>query len=126
MSGDERRLTAEERDRVDRAKKRGGLCAGCGRALVAAEPVYIERFWIGTKLFRDPGARGARVYVAAPVGVECASAEFLREAESAQPEPCAGCGRGVYYRVPNPRRRRAACCQRCRARAGRAERAREG
>ncbi len=125
MSDDPRRVeTQEALDRLHLARKRGGLCAACGKALHPREPVYWERVVVDI----DRSAIGLRHYTTAfeaPVATECVSAAF-RTAMSGQPaEPCAGCGRGVYYRVPNPRRRRAACCQRCRVRAQAAERARE-
>jgi hypothetical protein len=116
MSDHLRRLTAEQRDRVYAARKSGGLCAACDRTLSGDEPVYIERFWVSTKLFRDPSAAGSRVFAEGPVGVECVSPEFLEETKTAEPERCDGCGRGVYYRTRRPRRRWVACSQVCRSR----------
>ena len=106
MSNEVRRLmTEEQRQRLFLARRRGGLCAACGRVLSDKEAVYIEQF-------RDD--RG--ILVTAPVGVECASPAFLDDTQGQEPERCAGCGRGVYYRVANTRRARALCSRYCAAR----------
>ncbi len=126
MSDEPRRVVTQEAlDRLHLARRRGGQCAACGKALHPREPVYWEPLVVDI----DRSALGLRHYTTtleAPVATECVSATF-RSAMSGQPaERCAGCGRGVYYRAPNPRRQRPACCQRCRGRASVAERAREG
>ena len=111
MSDALRQLTTEEqRERFHMARRRGGQCVGCGRALGANETVYIERFEIG------PTA-GYGVIARAAVGVECASSAFVDEMEGQVPERCAGCGRGVYYRASRVRRRQALCSRACSARA---------
>jgi hypothetical protein len=106
VSHDLRRLTTEEqRERFHMARRQGGQCVACGRALGADETVYIERF------------EGLGSWATAPVGVECASPGFIDEREGQAPERCAGCGRGVYYRASNVRRRQALCSRACGARA---------
>ena len=91
---DPRRLaTDEERERLYAAKNRGGCCAACGRTLVADEPVYFERF-----VFWQVGP--TRLTTQAPVGRECASPEALARTTGQEPERCAGCGRGLFYRKP--------------------------
>jgi len=107
MSGDQLHLmTEEQRDRLYRARWSGGTCAACGRDLDAGEAVYMERF---ADVHRTRTNR-----VTAPVGVECASAELRLAMADRDPEPCAGCGRPVYYRVENTRRRQALCSRACR------------
>ena len=109
MSDDLRRLTTEEqREQLYTARRRGGMCAGCGRVLSAAETVYIERFEIGPMAGYGTVARAA-------VGGECASPELLHQVAGQEPERCAGCGRGVYYRVASTKRRQALCSRYCRA-----------
>jgi hypothetical protein len=111
MSDDLRRLTTEEqREQIHGARRRGGVCAACGRALSADEPVYIERFAV----------RGS--WMTAPVGVECASPELLQQVAGQEPEHCAGCGRGVYYRSTRSIRHQALCCRACGARVQAAKR----
>ncbi len=126
MSDNPRRLvTDEQRERLHLARRRGGRCAACGKALHPREPVY----WQPVVVDIDRSALGLRRYTTsreAPVGTECASPAFLDEAAAWPPERCAGCGRGVYYRVPRPGRRRVVCCTYCRNRADAAERARGG
>jgi hypothetical protein len=114
MSDEARRvMTEEEHDRFHLARKRGGMCAACGRVLADGEPVYVEpfAFWPG-------GGHVTRAY--GPVGVECASMELRYDAERREPERCAGCGRPMHYREADVRRRRAICSRRCAARADRA------
>jgi hypothetical protein len=102
VSDDLRRLTTEEqREQLFTARRRGGMCAACGRVLSADEPAYIERFVVGG------------TWAAAPVGVECASPELLQQVAGQEPERCAGCGRGVYYRMASSRRRQALCSRAC-------------
>ena len=120
MSPHVRHLTTEEeRERFHEARRRGGLCAACGRTLGTEEPVYVEPFTIGPE-----GGRTTRAY--GSVGAECASPEQVRYAGSAEPERCAGCGRGVHYRATHPRRRQALCSRRGAARAGVVRRKAEG
>ena len=105
MNGGSLEVTTEaQRERLHRARSQGGLCAACGRVLAAEETVYVERF-----LIEAPRPS----YAEAPVGVECASPELLRQAAEQDPEQCAGCGRPVYYRVPRRTRRRALCARPC-------------
>jgi hypothetical protein len=111
MSGDPRRLTTEEeRERLHAARNNGGRCAACGKVLGPDEPVYWEHFVVGK-------VGGIIQHPKAPVGAECAPPWFLEEMEQEQPEPCAGCGRPVYYAVTRAGRTRAACSRRCQLRA---------
>ena len=93
----------QHRARVLAARRTGTLCAGCGRALAADEPVWLERLPVGG------------TYRRAPVGAECASPAFLRATDGLSPLPCAHCGRGVYYRdgAWSSIRRRALCSRVC-------------
>jgi hypothetical protein len=107
VSDDVRRVTTEaQRERFHLARRRGGQCVACGRALSADETVYIERFEVGPVAGRGTTALAA-------VGVECASPGFVDEMQGREPERCAGCGRGVYYRRPSTRRRQALCSRAC-------------
>ena len=48
MSGYLRQLTTDEqRAWLYEARRRGGLCALCGRALAEGEPVYVDRVVVG-------------------------------------------------------------------------------
>ena len=115
MSDDARRaLTEEERARLFAARARGGLCAGCGRALADDEPVW----WVRLAL---RGMYGWISYHRGPVGRECAPPEALRATDGRAPARCVGCGRGVYYRVEHALRHVPACSKRC---AGRYQNAR--
>jgi hypothetical protein len=107
--------TEEDRERLYAARRHGGMCAACGRALDAGETVYLERFTVvGTT-------------VSGPVGRECASPDMLARTETVEPERCARCGRGVYYRPSGRRRGQALCSRLCGARAAAAkQRAAEG
>ena len=98
---DERR-----RARLNAARSRGGLCAGCGRALADGEPVW----WASSLL---SGAYGRLSRRWGPVGKECAPPDVVRETEGTAPERCVGCGRGVYYQLVHRRRRWATCSNRC-------------
>jgi hypothetical protein len=101
-------LTTEaDREQFHAARRAGGLCAACGRTLSDSETVYIERFASET------------AYAYGPVGIECTSEEFRSDTQGQEPERCAGCGRGVFYRLASSRRRRALCSRNC---ANRAER----
>ena len=107
MNDDERRpLTEEERARIQAAKARGETCAGCGRALLEGEPVWFERFAIH-------GGYGYPSYWWAPVGVECAAPEAVRETRGIEPSACVGCGRGIFNQPAHPRRLVASCSKRC-------------
>ncbi len=111
MTDDARRvLTEEELGRVQAAKRDAGMCAGCGRALVGGETVWMER--LATRLIG--WRRRSPILNQAPVGAECASAMFLAATEGVEPERCVTCGRGVYYQtVPGRRRQRATCSRMC-------------
>jgi hypothetical protein len=116
MSDDPRRLTTEdERERLYAARYSGGLCSVCGRILDGDEPVYWERVNVGT-------AGGYTNHPHAPVGGECVLPGFLEEMEGRTPEPCAGCGRPVYYRGPRRGRHLALCSKRCGMRVSKAKR----
>jgi len=107
MSDDVRRVrTEEQREQFHLARKQGGQCVACGKALGADENVYVERFRIGPM-------DGWTGYATAAVGAECASPAFLDATQAREPERCAGCGRGVYYRSSVPRRQRAICSRSC-------------
>ena len=108
--------TEEERVRIRTARRDGGLCAACGRGLAGDETVWLDRAVTGTKA----GWRRTPIVSQVPVGEECASPAFRAAMAGTEPEPCAGCGRGVYYRAGHARRRRAACSRRCGLVAGRA------
>jgi hypothetical protein len=125
VSDDPRRLTTEEqRERLHRGRRAGGMCGVCGRTLGDVEPVYWERFVIDLDWSAERDLGRYVTTLEAPVGVECASPDFLKETEGREPGRCADCGRGVFYRVPRSIRRRVACSWLCRDRAGAAERRR--
>jgi hypothetical protein len=108
------RVTTEEgRDRLHTARRSGGLCSACGRTLGAAEPIYWERFVVDIDRFAEAAAGRYRSTPEAPVGVECLSLDFRSQIAGREPEPCAGCGRPVYYRVTHRAHRRALCSRRC-------------
>ena len=88
------------------ARRDGGLCAGCGRALADDEPVWWARFALC-------GAYGWVSHRWAPVGRECARPEALRATADQEPARCAGCGRRVYYQALHALRRVPACSKRC-------------
>ena len=117
MSDDVTRpLTEEERRaRIITARRTGGVCAGCGRALGDGETVWMERLSVG------------RTHRWGPVGAGCASPEFLQATEGAEPARCEHCDRGVYYRDHSwsGRRRLALCSLVCNGRYHAARRARE-
>ena len=99
-------MTEEERARIHEARNRGGLCAGCGRGLVEGETIWMERLTVR-------GEYGDMSYWHVPLGAECIAPETVRDTCTTQPERCAGCGRGVYYRASQGRRRRALCSRAC-------------
>jgi len=114
MSHEVRRLTTEEeRERLYAARRSGGLCSACGRVLSQDEPVYIERFVVGTRRLLGTDMSSYELHAWAPVGAECASSAFLAQMYGRDPERCAGCGRGVYYRLTRSKRHRAHCSRRC-------------
>ncbi len=117
MSDDGRRpLTEEERDRIHAARRDGGMCAACGRALVEGETIWFERV--------DVNADGS-AYWRVPVGAECLATETLRATCRTEPERCVGCGRGVVHHSGHPLRRVVSCSKRCALNA-RAPRRKEG
>jgi hypothetical protein len=118
VSNEQLRLTTEEeRERLHAARRQGGLCAACGRELGAGETVYRERIAIVIDRSVGVGMSHYSTVAQAPVGVECASPELLRHVEGTEPERCAGCGRGVYYRSRSSTRRQAICSKLCNSRA---------
>ena len=110
---DHRLTTEAQRQQFERARDRGDGCAACGRDIGDQETVYIEPF-LDERTFARRVGRFSR---SASVGIECASTEILEGAQGRVPERCAWCGRGVYYRLANPRRRRAVCSRWCARRA---------
>lgn len=116
MTDDARRvLSRAEAPRIFAAQSKGGMCAHCGRALTATEPVWVARLDVVV------GGRRAGSY-RTPVGRECVPPEFARETEGTEPRACFGRGRGVYYQATDRRHRLALCSKRC---AGRYQTARE-
>jgi hypothetical protein len=110
-------MTDEQRARLHAARRWGTVCAACGRPLGGGETVYLERFQFGMRRLHGSGAMIRMSAVSAPVGSECASPEFLEQTAGTEPERCAGCARGVYYRRQRSTRRRALCSRRCSSRA---------
>jgi hypothetical protein len=124
MDDDARRVTTEAaRDRLHRGRRRGGVCGACSRPLREDEAVYWEQFVVDIDRSDDPSLGRYWTTLEAPVGAECASPAFLSETAGREPGRCAGCGRGVYYRIARRRRKRLAYSWICRDRAGVAERA---
>ena len=115
VDGPRRLATDEQRERLNAAKNQGGCCAACGKVLGAGEPVYFERF-----VFWQVGP--TRLTTQAPVGHECAAPATLARTTGQEPERCAGCMRGVFYRKPRANRHRPACSRRCRELARHADR----
>jgi hypothetical protein len=116
MSDDPRRLTTDEqRERAQIARRRGGLCAWCGRTLAEDEAVYVERVKVNWKPYTGASTRRSRgtVHWDLPVGAECASPGFLRRVAAREPERCAACGRPMHYAVIRATRRRATCSGLC-------------
>ena len=109
--------TDEQIGLMHTARNRGGICAWCGRDVDDGETVYVERFTIGAKRPSWHGGVNYRATAHAPVGAECASPELLEQTAGRSPEPCAGCGRGVFYRQSRPLRQQALCSRRCAGRA---------
>ena len=123
MVSEERRriVTQEQSERLHAARKTGGMCAACGRTLGVGETVYQEQFLIGAKRLHGRDVLVYASIAAGPVGSECASAEFLEQTVETEPERCAWCGRGVYYRQQRSARRQAICSRQCASRAGAAK-----
>src|SRR4051794_16628094 len=113
--------TDAERERLYAARERGGVCAGCGRALEDGEPVYIESIALDLKPLTAPGTRRVRSTVSrdAPLGAECASPGLLARMADATPDPCMGCGRPIFYALDRAGRQQAMCSKRCAFRAKR-------
>jgi hypothetical protein len=112
MSDGPGRQVAVPRELLGRARRRGGLCGACGRALGNDEAIYIEKVIVG------PGRGGSawvshRVAAVAPVGAECVSPAFMQQTGGVEAERCVGCNRPVYYRSVRPNRRRVVCSIRC-------------
>jgi hypothetical protein len=116
--------TTEERERFNRAREDGGLCAACGKTLGDDEPVYIDQVLLDRNAFAASGARWGQALVPrdAPLGAECVSPKLLARLDGRESERCEGCGRPVYYAKERAQRRRAACSQACRNHAERAAR----
>jgi hypothetical protein len=115
--GYRRVVTEEQRERMYAARSRGGICAWCGKVLGADETVYLDRFLVGTRLLRGSNVAIHATEAQAPVGAECASSDLLERTDGTEPERCAMCGRGVYYRLSRATRHQAACSKRCATRA---------
>src|SRR5688500_3524009 len=105
------------------ARRQGDLCAWCGKRLDDGETVYIEQFLTGERPSERQGTGAHRSIASAPVGSECASPELLKQTEGQTPEPCALCGRGVFYREARSRRQQTICSRRCGSRLALAKRA---
>jgi hypothetical protein len=105
-------VTKEQRQWLHDARRRGEVCASCGRDLAAGESVWQEGFTIS--------GSGTAMYQA-PVGVECVSPDFEALTRDVEPERCAGCGRGVHYSPDlhqrGYKRKQALCSRRCGGRA---------
>ena len=109
MTDDARRvLTEEERALARIARAYGLVCGSCGKALAKGETVWMQRLGVGPTY----SGRGV-IYWRAPVCGACASPAFRADTEGAQPEPCADCGRGVYYGSRTRRSRLALCSRTC-------------
>jgi len=116
VSEDVRRpVTEQDRARIQAAKARGEACAGCGRALVDGEHVWMERFAIH-------GEYGELSYWWAPVGAECVAPETVRATCATEPARCGGCGRGIFNQPAHPLRRGVSCSRRCVVRSSAARR----
>jgi hypothetical protein len=105
------------------ARRQGGLCAWCGKGLDDGETVYVEHFLTGERPSERQGTGVPRSIASAPVGSECASPELLEQTAGQAPEPCAHCGRGVFYREARARRQQTICSGRCGSRLALAKRA---
>jgi hypothetical protein len=122
-TGELRLTTDEQREQLYVAQQVGGLCAACGRTLNTGEAVYIESVRLELKPLTAPGAQWSRTAVRrdAPLGRECASAEFLARTESLSVELCGWCERPVYHEIHRMGRTLVSCSKRCafRVRTGR-------
>ena len=103
--------------RMHEARAHGVRCGWCGRSFQDGEPVIIEQFRTGEKRRIRDGALTHRTISLAPVGLECASPEFLQQMDRLTPDICADCRRPVYYRRPHWRQRDPGCSRRCSRRA---------
>jgi hypothetical protein len=106
--------TEDQIQLMHRAKRRAEVCGWCGRSFNLHETIYLEVFRVGARLSRQVGATHRSVAYA-PVGSECASAEFLPQTDGQSPELCARCARRVFYRSTRGRRSQALCSGRCRS-----------
>ena len=111
----------ERRARFQRARKEGGICGACGRALAEGELVWWVSFRIGGRY-----AGAGRSWLV-PVGAECVPADVKQATAGQEPERCAGCGRDVHHLPSKRPRTRARCSRRCQeVDANRRQRARKG
>jgi hypothetical protein len=117
MSDGLRLLTAEEVARLDVATRYGLRCAACGGETGRGDALWIERFWVGTKLFHDPKTARSRIYRGGAVCTDCAPPELAVAMAEQEPTVCAGCGRAMYYRAPRDGHSRLTCSIRCREKA---------
>ena len=109
MTDDARRVLTEEEKAVARMAKAYGLtCGACAKPHAVGETVWIERLGVGPTY----NGRGA-IYWRAPICGECVSPATRAETEGAEPERCAGCGRGVHYGSRARRSRLALCSRTC-------------
>ncbi len=108
---DERRVVSnDEREAaIFEAKREGGICAACGRALSDDEPVWRQR--LASRAGWGPHFRPAHRW--ALVGRECATPEILEADAGQDPVACLGCGRAMHY-LPAHGRRATVCSHRCR------------
>jgi len=116
VSDDARRVLTEEEQALARIAKAYGLtCGSCGKPLAEGETVWIQRLGVGPT-YSGRGVTSWR----APVCGACAAPAFRAETEGAEPERCAGCGRGVHYGAGARRSRLALCSRTCGSRYRRA------
>ena len=117
--------TDEQLARLHDARKRGGVCAWCGRTLAVGEPIYVEQVPVDVKPFTGKSLWKFRRTVGrdAPLGAECAAPELVRRMEGQEPEYCEACGRPIYRTMVRASRVRVACSKDCRNRLSRGRRA---
>jgi hypothetical protein len=114
MAVEERWAKAEQQIQLMYAARQwAGTCGWCGREIEDDESVYIEEFRVGLKRATSLRPPSHRSLARAPVGIECASPTLLQESEGRNPDPCAGCGRGVFYRSTSRARQYARCSRLC-------------
>jgi hypothetical protein len=104
--------TDEQRQWLFSARRRGGLCAACGRALHDGESVYIEPVVVELKYASAASPRSTSTRDAC-LGQECASRAFVERASILPPARCEGCGRPVFHGVERARRTHTFCSSRC-------------